>query len=263
LAHSNERNHNHAETTERIRKAGRIVQTGALAEVDKMSNHGADVVSTESEEKIVPSALARSVQARLNQLGRNPFEAARKGGLERSFINDILIGRKKSVRGDNIGRLATALDWTVADMMTRIDGNPSTELRRRRIVEGKTLRELAEAAAVDIDRLERAEYGFAEDGPAALKPDEYQRIADALRVQPEAIVPTAKQERAPSGADPDRLASLMSAAFEELGLKESQATNLALALLAASETPLGPQEPEQAKGLLRVLAQSLARLFSR
>ena len=205
----------------------------------------------------MPSALARSVQARLNQLGRNPFEAARKGGLERSFINDILIGRKKSVRGDNIGRLATALDWTVADMMTRIDGNPSTELRRRRIVEGKTLRELAEAAAVDIDRLERAEYG------AALKPDEYQRIADALHVQPGAIVPTAKQEPTPSGTDPDRLASLMSAAFEELGLKESQATNLALALIAASETPLSPQEPEQAKGLLRVLAQSLARLFSR
>ena len=211
----------------------------------------------------MPSALADLVQARLNQLGRNPFEAARKGGLERSFVNDILIGRKKSVRGDNIGRLATALDWTVADMMTRIDGNPSTELRRRRIVEGKTLRELAEATAIDIDRLERAEQGFAEDGSAWLGADEYQKIADALRVQPEAIVPTAKREPAPSGVDPDRLAPLMSAAFEELGLKEGQATNLALALLAASETRLSPQEPEQAKGLLRALAQSLARLFSR
>ena len=211
----------------------------------------------------MPSGLARSVQARLNQLGRNPFEAARKGGLERSFINDILIGRKKSVRGDNIGRLATALDWTVADMMTRIDGDPGTELRRRRIVEGKTLRELAEAAAIDIDRLERAEYGFAEDGQAALKPDEYQRVADALHVPPGVIVPTAKREPAPSGTDPDRLAPLMSAAFEELGLKESQATNLALALLAASERPLNPEEPEQAKGLSRVLARSLVRLFSR
>ena len=88
----------------------------------------------------MPSALARSVQARLNQLGRNPFEAARRGGLERSFINDILIGRKKSVRGDNIGRLATALDWTVADLMVRIERNPSTELRRRRVAEGKPAR---------------------------------------------------------------------------------------------------------------------------
>jgi hypothetical protein len=240
-----------------------IVGIGALAGLDKMSNHGVVTASTESEEKIMPSALARSVQARLNQLGRNPFEAARKGGLERSFVNDILIGRKKSVRGDNIGRLATALDWTVADMMTRIDGDPSTELRRGRIGDGKTLRELGEATAIDIDRLKRAEYGFAEDGQAALKPDEYPRIADALHVQPGAIAQTAKREPGPSGIDLDRLASLMSSAFEELGLKESQATNLARALLAASETPLGAQDPEQAKSLLRVLAQSLVRLFSR
>ena len=164
----------------------------------------------------MPSALARSVQARLNQLGRNPFEAARKGGLERSFINDILIGRKKSVRGDNIGRLATALDWTVADLMMRIEGNPSTELRRRRVAEGKTLRELAEAASVDIDKLERAEYEFAEDGSAWLGEDEYRRVADVLGVQPGAIAPTAKREPAPpSGIDSDRLALLMSAAFEK------------------------------------------------
>src|SRR5208283_4779110 len=142
-----------------IRRPIGLLRLARLRGIDKMSNHGVVVASTESEEKIMPSALARSVQARLNQLGRNPFEAARKGGLERSFVNDILIGRKKSVRGDNIGRLATALDWTIADMMSRIDGNPSTELRRRRIAEGKTLRELAEASAIDIDRLERAEYG--------------------------------------------------------------------------------------------------------
>jgi transcriptional regulator with XRE-family HTH domain len=229
-----------------------------------MSNHGVGVVSAQTEETIVPSALARSVQARLNQLGRNPFEAARKGGLERSFINDILIGRKKSVRGDNIGRLAAALDWTVADLMMRIEGNPSTELRRRRVAEGKTLRELAEAASVDIDKLERAEYEFAEDGSAWLGEDEYRRVADVLGVQPGAIAPTAKREPAPpSGIDSDRLALLMSAAFENLGLKESQATNLALALLAASESPSDHQEPDQARGLARARAQSLTRLFSR
>ena len=197
----------------------------------------------------MPSALARSVQARLNQLGRNPFEAARKGGLERSFINDILIGRKKSVRGDNIGRLATALDWTVADLMMRIEGNPSTELRRRRVAEGKTLRELAEAASVDIDKLERAEYEFAEDGSAWLGEDEYRRVADVLGVQPGAIAPTAKREPAPpSGIDSDRLALLMSAAFENLGLKESQATNLALALLAASRVAVRSSRTRSSQG---------------
>jgi hypothetical protein len=55
--------------------------------------------------------LQRAVMARLKELKRNPFEAARLGGLERSFVNDILIGRKRSVRGENLERLARALDW--------------------------------------------------------------------------------------------------------------------------------------------------------
>jgi hypothetical protein len=52
--------------------------------------------------------LQRAVIARLKELKRNPFEAARLGGLERSFVNDILIGRKRSVRGENLERLARA-----------------------------------------------------------------------------------------------------------------------------------------------------------
>ena len=55
--------------------------------------------------------LQRVVMARLRELDRNPFEAARLGGLERSFVNDILIGRKRTVRGKNLDRLARALDW--------------------------------------------------------------------------------------------------------------------------------------------------------
>jgi hypothetical protein len=55
--------------------------------------------------------LQRAVTERLKELKRNPFEAARLGGLERSFVNDILIGRKRSVRGENLERLARALDW--------------------------------------------------------------------------------------------------------------------------------------------------------
>lgn len=55
--------------------------------------------------------LQRVVMERLRELDRNPFEAARLGGLDRSFVNDILIGRKRSVRGDNLERLARALDW--------------------------------------------------------------------------------------------------------------------------------------------------------
>lgn len=54
--------------------------------------------------------LAGRVRARLDALDLNPFEAARKAGLERSFVNDVLIGRKKSVREDGLRRMAEALE---------------------------------------------------------------------------------------------------------------------------------------------------------
>lgn len=54
--------------------------------------------------------LKEKVEARLNDLKRNPFEAARIAGLERGFINDILNGRKRSVRGENLVKLAIGLD---------------------------------------------------------------------------------------------------------------------------------------------------------
>lgn len=60
--------------------------------------------------------LKEIVETRLAELGRNPFEAARKGGLERSYVNDILNEKKKSIRADKIGQLAAALDMRVADL---------------------------------------------------------------------------------------------------------------------------------------------------
>lgn len=61
--------------------------------------------------------LADKVEARLAELDRNPFEAARIGGLERSFINDIRIGRKKSVSYEKLPAVAAALDWSLAELM--------------------------------------------------------------------------------------------------------------------------------------------------
>jgi hypothetical protein len=71
--------------------------------------------------------LRRTVMERLKQLDRNPFEAARLGGLDRSFVNDILIGRKRSVRGENLERLARALDWDSRILMDagRLDPSPN------------------------------------------------------------------------------------------------------------------------------------------
>jgi hypothetical protein len=64
----------------------------------------------EAHSPIAAKDLRMLVSRRLAELGINPFEAARRGGLERSFVNDILIGKKRSVRGDNIGKLAVALE---------------------------------------------------------------------------------------------------------------------------------------------------------
>ena len=61
------------------------------------------------------------VAARLSQLEINPFEAARRAGLERSFVNDILIRRKKSVRGTNLEKLAAGLDCDVDFLIGRND----------------------------------------------------------------------------------------------------------------------------------------------
>ena len=69
--------------------------------------------------------LQRAVMERLKELDRNPFEAARLGGLERSFVNDILIGRKRSVRGENVERLARALDWDSSLLMNAARRRPS------------------------------------------------------------------------------------------------------------------------------------------
>jgi DNA-binding Xre family transcriptional regulator len=56
--------------------------------------------------------LQARVRERLASLKINPFEAARHGGLERGFINDILNGKKKSIRGDNLWKVAAALHCT-------------------------------------------------------------------------------------------------------------------------------------------------------
>ncbi|WP_188855387.1 S24 family peptidase [Aureimonas glaciei] len=56
--------------------------------------------------------LADRIRERLADLDTNPFAIAEKGSLERNFVNDILNGKKKSVRGDNLFKLAAALDTT-------------------------------------------------------------------------------------------------------------------------------------------------------
>ncbi|PWL17047.1 hypothetical protein DKP76_13500 [Falsochrobactrum shanghaiense] len=53
--------------------------------------------------------LKEIVQTRLKQLGLGPVEAATAAGLERTYIRDIVEGKKKSVRTDKLQALADAL----------------------------------------------------------------------------------------------------------------------------------------------------------
>jgi len=54
--------------------------------------------------------LKKIIQERLEELDLGPVEAAVKVGLERGFIRDLLVGRKKTFRQDKIPLLAKALD---------------------------------------------------------------------------------------------------------------------------------------------------------
>lgn len=62
-------------------------------------------------------SLKANVERRLQALGINPYEAARRGGLERNFVQDILHDRKRTVRGDNLEKLARGLECTPADLI--------------------------------------------------------------------------------------------------------------------------------------------------
>ena len=60
--------------------------------------------------------LKEIVEIRLQQLGLGPVEAAVAGGLERTYIRDILDDRKKSVRSDKAAALAAALSIDLTAM---------------------------------------------------------------------------------------------------------------------------------------------------
>ncbi|MGI4818662.1 MAG: S24 family peptidase [Janthinobacterium lividum] len=75
------------------------------------------------------ASLKTTVARRLEEIGKNAFEAARDGGLERNFINDILNDKKKTVRGDNLNKLAKGLNATPSQILTgSFDDMPEADL---------------------------------------------------------------------------------------------------------------------------------------
>lgn len=78
-------------------------------------------------------SMAEIVQERLDVLGINPFEAARRAKLEKGFVNDLLIGRKQAIRKSGLAKLAVALECDVKYITghqktpRKIDGGTSSE----------------------------------------------------------------------------------------------------------------------------------------
>ena len=56
------------------------------------------------------NVLVLRVKERLAAVGINPFEAARRAGFERSYINDLLIGKKQNISRKKLPALAGALE---------------------------------------------------------------------------------------------------------------------------------------------------------
>lgn len=90
--------------------------------------------------------LKSRVSERLAELNRNPTDAAKRGGLERTFLVDILHGRKKSVRGDNLQKLAAALDWSTGQTLGQVEANRPATVQKA----------LADITPDDFERLKLA-----------------------------------------------------------------------------------------------------------
>jgi hypothetical protein len=77
-------------------------------------------------------SLKEIVENRLSELGLGPVEAAVHGGIERTFIRDIVEGKKKSVRSDKMAALARALRLDAAALarneMVRLNGDAGPTL---------------------------------------------------------------------------------------------------------------------------------------
>ncbi|WP_199499924.1 S24 family peptidase [Methylovirgula sp. 4M-Z18] len=80
------------------------------------------------------NVLKTFINARLRALDTNVFEAERRGGLKKGFLNDILIDRKESFGAKYYGKVATALESDVSTVarMASSDAGPKASERPRR-----------------------------------------------------------------------------------------------------------------------------------
>lgn len=67
------------------------------------------------------SILVERIKSRLEATGKTAFKAALDAGKERSFLHEIIIGKKHSIRQGNIPAVAEALDCDPEYLLGQID----------------------------------------------------------------------------------------------------------------------------------------------
>lgn len=80
-------------------------------------NIDVDAAAQSSHKCDMAKSLKDLVSERLQALNINAFEAARRGGFTRTFVNDIVTGRKKNVKGNQLASLAIALETSPAFLL--------------------------------------------------------------------------------------------------------------------------------------------------
>lgn len=101
----------------------------------------------------VTSTVAERVKNRLAELSMNAAEAARKAGLERTFVHDLLGGRKKTIAADALVSLADALNCSPEYLVGRSDHATRAEVHISGIIEPGAWRDHRKIAALPSARV--------------------------------------------------------------------------------------------------------------
>jgi hypothetical protein len=103
-----------------------------------------------------------AVANRLIEIDSNPFEAARKAGLPRTFVYEFLTGKKVSFRNESLSKFAEALKWSVSELAEIVTENGGIS----KVVSDPVDRSAAEAAFAGLARILRPDI---EDMPALVQ----------------------------------------------------------------------------------------------
>lgn len=84
-----------------------------------------DVIFPEVRYKGMETSLQKRLKLRMDMMGMNAYQTAKKAGLGDSFVRDILRGKTKSPSSENLQKLASALDTEVDWFLISGDDKPS------------------------------------------------------------------------------------------------------------------------------------------